>query len=48
MRYLGYGVLLLLLIRFRPQGIWSHSPLVGRLQALFVRKILRTKAEEAK
>ena len=24
-RYLGYGVLLLLLIRFRPQGIWGKS-----------------------
>jgi branched-chain amino acid transport system permease protein len=25
-RILGYGVLLLLIIRFRPQGVWVRGP----------------------
>jgi branched-chain amino acid transport system permease protein len=47
-RYLGYGVLLLLLIRFRPQGLWSPIVLPARLWSLPLLRRWRVRAEEAR
>lgn len=47
-RYLGYGILLLLLIRFRPQGIWSQFSFPPRLQELFLRRRAHARPEEAR
>lgn len=47
-RYLGYGILLLLLIRFRPQGLWAPFPLVERGLAFFRRKGDEEQREEVK
>lgn len=37
-RLLAYGLILLLLIRFRPQGLWTYSPWIGKLRQRFSRK----------
>lgn len=36
-RLLAYGIVLLLLIRFRPQGLWTHTGLIDKLRARFSR-----------